>query len=90
MKKTLNLNKKEKYIFILSVIGILISILWVISLPINIFTFVKARKELKDKKIVENVKIKNLNFILSIIALVLSITFLSLEFLISMLNMMVA
>lgn len=90
MKKTLNLNKKEKYIFILSVIGILISILWVISLPINIFTFVKARKELKDKKIVENVKIKKLNFILSIIALVLSITFLSLEFLISMLNMMVA
>lgn len=79
IKKKKRINKKNRIILIISIIGILISPFWFLALPFNVFAYINSKSELESADLNSNFKILKLNFVFSIIGMVLNFTFLSLE-----------
>lgn len=78
-KKKKRTSKKSILVLIISIIGILISPFWFLALPFNVFAYINSKSELEDADLNSNFKILKLNFVLSIIGMVLNFTFLSLD-----------
>lgn len=79
IKKKKRTSKKSILVLIISIIGILISPFWFFALPFNVFAYINSKSELENAKLDSNFKILKLNFVFSIIGIVLNFTFLSLD-----------